>query len=141
MDHKGKNSRVKETMNRPIIPYNPKLKKLARKLRNNSTKSEIIVWQHLKQGQMLGFDFHRQRPVDQYIVDFICSELWLIIELDGYTHQLHERSEKDLIRESRLNELGLRVIRFWDEEVTHDIDTVLNEIEFVVNEQRNKFQM
>ena len=141
MDHKGKNSRVKETMNRPIIPYNPKLKKLARKLRNNSTKSEIILWQHLKQGQMLEFDFHRQRPVDQYIVDFICSELWLVIELDGYTHQLDERLEKDLIRESRLNELSLRVIRFWDEEVTHDIDTVLNEIEFVVNEQRNKLQM
>ena len=48
---------------------------------------------------MLGFDIHRQRPVDRYIVDFICSELWLIIELDGYTHQLDEQPEKDLVRD------------------------------------------
>lgn len=123
-------------MNRPIIPYNPKLKKLAQKLRNNSTKSEIILWQYLKQGQMHGFDFHRQRPVDRYIVGFICSELWLVIELDGYTHQLDERT--DILREERLKELGLRVIRFWDEEVIHDIDSVLAAIEYVVLEQKDK---
>ena len=101
-------------MNRHIIPYNPKLKNLAQKLRNNSTNSEIILWKYPKKRQIQGFDFHRQRPVDRYIVDFICSELWLVIELDGYTHQMDERSEKDLIRENKLNELGLRVIRFWD---------------------------
>lgn len=84
------------------------------------------------------FDFHRQRPVDRYIVDFICSELWLVIELDGYTHQLDERTEKDILREERLKELGLRVIRFWDEEVIHDIDSVLAAIEYVVLEQKDK---
>ncbi len=126
-------------MNRPIIPYNPKLKKKARKLRNNSTKSEIILWQHLKRGQMHGFDFHRQRPVDQYIVDFICSELWLVIELDGYTHHLDEQSEKDIIREEKLRALGLRVIRFWDEEVFENVDCVLSQIDYVVSEQRKKF--
>ena len=88
---------------------------------------------------MQRFDFHRQRPVDRYIVDFICSELWLVIELDGYTHQLDEQSKKDLIREDKLKELGLRVIRFWDEEVTGDIDSVLQEIEYVIEEQRSKF--
>jgi len=125
-------------MNRPIIPYNPKLKKLARKLRNNSTKSEIILWQYLKNGQMQGFDFHRQRPVDQYIVDFICCELWLVIELDGYTHLLEDRSKNDLIREGRLKELGLKVIRFWNEEIIHDIDSVLEEIEYVAADQRRR---
>ena len=88
---------------------------------------------------MHGFDFHRQRPVDQYIVDFICSELWLVIELDGYTHHLDEQSEKDITREENLRALGLRVIRFWDEEVFENVDCVLSQIDYVVSEQRKKF--
>lgn len=87
---------------------------------------------------MHGFDFHRQQPVDQYIVDFICSELWMVIELDGYTHLLDECSQKDLIREKRLKELGLRVVRFWDEDLFRDIDSVLESIEHVVLEQKKK---
>jgi len=126
-------------MNRPIIPYNPKLKKLARELRNNSTKSEIRLWNCLKSGKMLGFDFHRQRPVDNFIVDFICCELWLVIELDGHIHLLDNQSEKDVKREKRLQELGLRVIRFWDEEVIERLDHVLWVIESVVLEQKKRF--
>jgi very-short-patch-repair endonuclease len=126
-------------MYRPIIPYNPKLVKLARKLRSKSTLSEIILWQHLKQGQVHGFDFHRQRPVDNYIVDFICCELWLVIELDGYSHLLEDQSEKDRRREERLRDLGLKVIRFWDEEIIEDIDGVLQVIEHVVLEQKKRF--
>lgn len=125
-------------MKRPIIPYNPKLKKLARKLRNNSTKSEIILWKYLKGRQMHGFDFHRQRPVDQYIVDFICNELWLVIELDGYTHQLDEQCEKDNIREKRLRELGLHILRFWDMEVFQEIDDVLTAIDHAVLIQKKR---
>lgn len=125
-------------MKRPIIPYNPKLKKLARKLRNNSTKSEIILWQHLKGKQMQGFDFHRQRPVDKFIVDFICSELWLVIELDGYTHLLDEQANADLKRENRLRKLGLKVIRFWNKEILEDIDTVLSAIEHEVLMQKRR---
>lgn len=125
-------------MKRPIIPYNPKLKKLARKLRNHSTKSEIILWKHLKGKQMCGYDFHRQRPVDNFIVDFICSELWLVIELDGYSHLLGEQAEADIAREKRLQELGLKVIRFWDEEVIRDIDAVLAAIEHEVLLQKRK---
>ncbi len=81
-------------MKRKIIPYNPKLKELARTLRNNSTKSEIILWQHLKSKQMMGFDFHRQKPIGNFIVDFFCHELMLAVELDGYSHQLDEVFEK-----------------------------------------------
>ena len=126
-------------MKRPIIPYNPKLKKLARKLRNNSTFSEVILWQKLKGKQIQGVDFHRQRPVDNYIVDFICSELWLVIELDGYTHNLNDVALRDERKEARLQELGLKVIRFWDEEVLNDIDGVLRVIHAVVREQRDKY--
>lgn len=57
---------------RKIIYYNPKLKQLARKLRNNSTLSEILLWKYLKEKQMMGYDFHRQKPLDEYIVDFFC---------------------------------------------------------------------
>ncbi|MEX0360394.1 MAG: endonuclease domain-containing protein, partial [Allomuricauda sp.] len=62
---------------RKIIPYNPKLKELARQLRNNSTKAEIILWQKLKRKQLHGYDFHRQKPIDNYILDFFCHELML----------------------------------------------------------------
>jgi len=54
---------------RTILPYNPKLKEYARKLRNNSTKSEVLLWNYLKRKQMKGFDFHRQKPIGNYIVD------------------------------------------------------------------------
>lgn len=77
-------------MKRKIIPYNPNLKELARKLRNNSTQSEIRLWQYLKGKQMMGYDFHRQKPLLNYIADFFCHELALVIELDGYTHQFEE---------------------------------------------------
>ena len=125
-------------MKRPIFPYNPKLKEKAKKLRNNSTLSEVILWGYLKGNQIHGFDFHRQRPVDNYIVDFICCELYLVIELDGYTHLLEKTAKRDLKREKRLKELGLTVIRFWDEEVYDDIDNVLRAIDITVLNQKKK---
>jgi len=71
---------------REIIPYNHKLKELARKLRNDSTLSEIMLWNYLNGKQMLGYDFDRQRPIDNYIVDFYCKDLKLAIEIDGESH-------------------------------------------------------
>jgi very-short-patch-repair endonuclease len=71
---------------RKIIPYNPKLKMLARQLRNNSTKAEVKLWMELRGDKMLGYDFHRQKPIDNYILDFFCYELMLGIETDGFTH-------------------------------------------------------
>lgn len=67
---------------RKIIPYNSKLKELARDLRKQGIYSEVVLWKSLKGKQVLGFDFHRQRPIDEYIVDFFCSELMLAIEID-----------------------------------------------------------
>ena len=88
-------------MKRKIIPYNPKLKEFAKQLRNNSTKAEIILWQKLKRDQMYGYDFHRQKPIDNYILDFFCYELMLGIEVDGYSHEFLEVYEKDLIKEKK----------------------------------------
>ena len=98
-----------------FVKYNPKLKAFARHLRNNATKSEIRLWQKLKGHQMRGYDFHRQKPIDEYIVDFYCGKLCLAIELDGYSHELEEIWKKDVMKTRRLNQLGIHVLRFSDQ--------------------------
>ncbi len=116
-------------MPRRIIPYNPRLKELARHLRNNSTQSEIWLWKRLKGKQRLGHDFHRQKPIDNFILDFFCHELMLGIELDGVSHMFDEVQEKDLLKSQRMNELGITVLRFHDDEVFDDIDAVIRSID------------
>ena len=73
-------------MRNKIIPYNPKLKLLARELRKNSTLSEVLLWQNIKQ-RGYGVQFHRQVPMLDYIVDFYCHEIGLAIEIDGSSHE------------------------------------------------------
>ena len=116
-------------MKRKIIAYNPKLKELARKLRNNSTKSEIRLWQQLKGKQLYGYDFHRQKPLLNYIADFYCYELNLVIELDGYTHNFEKIIIKDETKQQELEKVGLTVLRFDDAEVMKDMNNVLRELE------------
>ncbi|MBS1778636.1 MAG: DUF559 domain-containing protein [Bacteroidetes bacterium] len=117
---------------RRIIPYNPKLKALARQLRNNSTKSEILLWKQLSGKQMLGYDFHRQKPVDNYILDFFCHELMLGIELDGYTHTFEEVVIADGKKEEILKQFGITILRFNDSEVINDMPNVLRVIEIYI---------
>ena len=119
---------------RKIIPYNPKLKEFARQLRNDSTKTEIFLWMKLKGKQMYGYDFHRQKPIDNYILDFFCYELMLAIEVDGYSHQFLEVYTKDGVKEKRMNELGITVLRFSDEQVLKDMENVIRAIEFFIYE-------
>ena len=111
------------------VLYNKNLKLLARQLRNESTKSEVILWSYLKGKKMMGYDFHRQKPIDQYIADFFSNKLKLVIELDGFTHHFEEVAEKDLKKETRFSQLGITVIRFRDEQVFSDIYNVLKVIE------------
>ena len=68
-----------------LLSYNPKLKALSRQLRKNSTLAEVILWQNIK-GKAFGYEFHRQVPINEFIVDFFCHELLLAIEIDGNTH-------------------------------------------------------
>jgi very-short-patch-repair endonuclease len=112
-----------------ILIYNPKLTAFAKKLRNNSTKSEIKLWQFLKNDKMLGYDFHRQKPIGNYIYDFFCYELMLAIELDGITHQFEETYLKDVAKENYANSVGVHLIRFSDNEVMKDIEGVIRSIE------------
>ena len=99
-------------MKRTIIPYNPKLKELARKLRKTMTFSEVKVWNELKNGQLMGYDFDRQRPIGNYIVDFYCKDLLLALEIDGITHQDEKVMFKDGKRQKELEMLGVTFLRF-----------------------------
>lgn len=110
-------------MRRKIIPYNPKLKERARYLRKNSTFTEILLWKFLRNKQLLGYDFDRQRPIDNYIVDFYCKDLNLTIELDGESH--HGNENRDIWRDNRLRELGVKILRFDDLEVIYENEFVL----------------
>ncbi|MCB9059634.1 MAG: endonuclease domain-containing protein [Calditrichae bacterium] len=97
-------------MMRKIIPYKHELVKKDRELRNNATLSERMLWKYLKRKQLRGYDFDRQKPIDNYIVDFFCYDLMLAIEIDGETHL--NKKEYDEHREQRLNELGIKILRF-----------------------------
>ena len=119
---------------RKIIPYNPKLTALARKLRNESTETEIFLWLKLKGKQMYDYDFHRQKPIDNYILDFFCHELLLGIEVDGYSHEILEVYNKDIVKEKRMNDLGITILRFSDFEVLKDMENVIRAIEFYILE-------
>ena len=116
-------------MRRKIIPYDPKLKELARQLRKNSTQSEIQLWKRLKGKQRLGYDFHRQKPIDNFILDFFCPELMLGVELDGINHMFDAVQERDELKTQRMEQLGITVLRFHDDEVFSDIDAVVQRID------------
>jgi very-short-patch-repair endonuclease len=73
-------------MKRAIIPYDRNLKELAKKLRRNMTYSEVMLWNEIKNGKLKGYDFDRQRPIGNYIVDFYCKDLRLALEVDGISH-------------------------------------------------------
>ena len=107
-----------------VIPYNKRLLPLAKKLRQNSTLSEAILWTHIKAGKMMGLKFQRQKPIGNYIVDFFCKELMLVIEVDGNSHD--EKVEKDEKREEDLKKMGCRIYRINDVDLKQEIDGVLD---------------
>lgn len=119
-------------MRRRIIPYEHKLTARARELRNNSTLSEILLWRALNGKQVRGFDFHRQKPIDKYIVDFYCPDLLLAIEIDGFSHLGKELY--DDYRQRRLESLGVHFLRFPDSDVKTNLDGVVAAIEEWIDE-------
>ena len=127
-----------KAMRRKILPYNPKLKPLAKALRNDMTFSEILLWNELKQKKMLGYDFDRQRPIDNFIVDFYCKELMLAIEVDGISHDFEEVIDNDEIRQKKLENMGVHFLRFDDREVKKDMANVLETIEYWIEEYEKK---
>ncbi|MFD0792569.1 endonuclease domain-containing protein [Mucilaginibacter litoreus] len=117
-----------------IIPYNFKLKALARKLRKEMTFGEVVLWNELKRDKLFGFDFDRQRCIDNYIVDFYCKELMLVIEVDGMSHHHQEAFVKDDLRQQKLESFGIKIIRFSEAEVKHNMLNVIRSLESVIIE-------
>ncbi len=115
-----------------IIPYNPKLKALDRKLRKNMTFGEILLWDELKNNKLLGFDFDRQCCIDNYIVDFYSKNLMLAIEIDGISHNHEEAFNKDELRQQKLEGFGIQFLRFTEAEVKQDIFNVIRTIEITL---------
>jgi very-short-patch-repair endonuclease len=106
-----------------ISNYNKTNKELARSLRKDSTLGEIILWDRLLKGRkMFGYQFLRQFAIDEYIVDFVCRKLRLIIEVDGYTHNF--KYDKDIERDNKLLSIGYITFRVSDERVKNDLINV-----------------
>jgi very-short-patch-repair endonuclease len=116
------------------VTYDLKLKEYARHLRNNSTNAEIKLWMQLKGKQMHGYDFHRQKPIGNYIADFFCNKLRLVIEIDGSTHDFDEVQQKDRNKQDFLNKLGITVLRFTNKEVMTSVFQVVQTIEDYISE-------
>ncbi len=99
------------------------------------TKAEASLWKYvLKEKQLKGYQFRRQRPVLKYIADFLCKELMLIVEVDGITHDTEETVAKDRQRESDLRKDGFKIVRFTDEEVLTNINGVAGQLATTVEE-------
>ena len=122
-------------MNR-AVQYNHNLKPFVRRLRSEGTKGEAILWFYaLKARKMYGYQFNRQFPLGNYIIDFICRKLNLIIEINGSSH--FSKSESDRIRQDYLEGLGYVILRFSEAEVVHRLDEVVEKISFTVETLEN----
>ena len=114
------------------IPYNKHLKEYSRRLRNNSTLSEVLLWKQLSAKKMKGYSFNRQKPLLNYIVDFYCKTMNLVIEIDGESH-IH-KYQADRNRQKELESRGLHFLRFDDRIVKSDMANVLRIIEVWIEE-------
>ena len=102
------------------------MKDQARQLRKQQTDAEKVVWYAIRNRSIAGSKFRRQHAIGPYIVDFVCMELGLIVEIDGGQH--NDRQDYDAKRTSFLESKGYHVIRFWNDEVLKDRERVLAEI-------------
>ena len=105
---------------------NKKLTVIAKNLRKQSTDAERKLWQHLRTKQLQGLKFRRQAPIGNYVLDFVCYEKNLVIELDGGQHSIEQG--KDKLRDNWLIKQGFKVLRFWNNEVLTNTAGVLEVI-------------
>jgi very-short-patch-repair endonuclease len=116
-------------MKRKIIPYTQQALDYAKQLRQNMTYSEVKLWMELRNGNMMGYDFDRQKPMLNYIVDFYYKDLMLAIEVDGITHEDEQVLLKDPIRQDEIEMYGVSFLRFNAMDVVHDMRNVVRTIE------------
>ncbi len=106
-------------------------------LRKNMTKAEEIVWERLCKNK-LGVRIRRQHPIYKYIADYYCHELKLVIEIDGEIHLSKENKESDISRDITLNEFGIQIIRFTNDQVINNLDHIIDEIKKKIEELKQK---
>jgi very-short-patch-repair endonuclease len=111
-----------------MLPFDRKLKPLARTLRNNMTDAEQLIWSKIRRKQIGGVQFYRQKNIGNYIVDFFCPKGKLIIEIDGGQHFEKKGMQKDRKRDDYFQRLNLTVLRFPDTDVFKNINGVLERI-------------
>jgi len=109
-------------------PYNRKLTVLSKQLRNNPTNAEKYMWSKIRMKQISGYQFYRQKPIGEYIVDFYCPEVRLVIEIDGEDHFHRNQLEVDKHRDEYLNTCGFKVLRFSNTDVLKNIEGVIESI-------------
>jgi very-short-patch-repair endonuclease len=105
----------------------------ARELRKNQTDAERLLWKHLRNRQLLSFKFRRQVPIGPYIVDFVCLSLKLIIEVDGSQHMSNVNYDNS--RTLHLENHGFHVVRFWNNTVLTEIDSVLEALTLALSQR------
>ncbi len=106
------------------------LRENAKSLRTRMTDAEARLWYHLRAHRFMGLKFKRQKPLGPYIVDFVCLECFLVIELDGGQHM--EQADQYCERDQYLSERGYRVLRFWNHQVLGEMEAVLERIRLEV---------
>jgi very-short-patch-repair endonuclease len=104
------------------------LLEIRRRLRKDSTQAEIFLWSQLRASKLNGLKFKRQHSIGNYIVDFYCASLKLIIEADGGIHSSFDQSEKDKFRDQNLREMGYTILRFPNEEILFNMAHIKEEI-------------
>ena len=102
---------------------------IARGLRKRMTPQEVKSWVHLRCWRKRGFHFRRQAPRDGYIVDFVCLEQRLIVEVDGGQHNFDLHARRDAERDENFTHQGFRVLRFWNNEIARNLEGVLTLID------------
>ncbi|HOX49993.1 MAG TPA: DUF559 domain-containing protein [Fibrobacteria bacterium] len=112
------------------LPYNPKLRERARELRKAGNLSEVLLWNRLKRGQLMGLDFDRQKIIGDFIVDFFCADKRTVVEVDGRSHD--DKVEYDAQRDAFLIGLGLKVIHVPAKDVMRNLDAVMETLEHVL---------
>jgi len=103
-------------------------------LRKNMTLAELILWNKLKDRTLFNTKFRKQHPVFIFIVDFYCHEYKLVIEVDGDVHNDEVLSEYDISRTAELNKFGIKVIRFTNDQIIYNIDSVITKIHQTITE-------
>jgi very-short-patch-repair endonuclease len=121
---------MKEHINNLTYGASPEIFKRAKDLKREMTPAEKILWEQLRNNKLDGHKFRRQHPIGKFIVDFYCHEKKLIVELDGGIHDEEYVKERDESRTFELENFELHVIRFQNEEIFRNLDSVLNQIKW-----------